>query len=435
MNNQLFIDMPSKYKHDKSFFLQGSNPVLMNKFFDYIDTNLKNIKSIKLAWYLFNNPNLLSRLVSYAKIGIIVEVISIPLDGYDSLNSANIINYPDEKNYGNFTKKELAEKVYDKCISISNELKNFEFYIFPHMYIRSNRVKKFSRGSLPYSLHLKSFIIEFNDGNGTIGLTSSNFATRDEIKDNILFLMDHSYCDFEVSNHFFKSLRQNSIEIRKFNQIKSSINFFKYPIAIFNSPKVKAHTVFTSPFYKDSLSSVNIQLSDLLKLAKNRIYICAQHIAMYERKQKGEIVPEFLDEVFRASQKGIKINFLSQTYVDPKGNSNGQRAPGNKSSFKTIMRKISSLSNASYYVNPTVHTKFIVIDDWAVITTCNFTPTEFIYLSNVKISKFDNFDNLEYEGIFSEVGQFIFVHDSNIANYLVDSFHNVANRNNTYKAK
>ena len=80
MNNQLFIDMPSKYKHDKSFFLQGSNPVLMNKFFDYIDTNLKNIKSIKLAWYLFNNPILLSRLVSYAKIGIIVEVISIPLD-------------------------------------------------------------------------------------------------------------------------------------------------------------------------------------------------------------------------------------------------------------------------------------------------------------------------------------------------------------------
>lgn len=34
MNNQLFINMLSNYENDKSFFLQGSNPELMNKLFE-----------------------------------------------------------------------------------------------------------------------------------------------------------------------------------------------------------------------------------------------------------------------------------------------------------------------------------------------------------------------------------------------------------------
>ena len=51
----------------------------------------------------------------------------------------------------------------------------------------------------------------------------------------------------------------------------------------------------------------------------------------------------------------------------------------------------------------------LIIDDITIITTANFTPTQFIYLPNVDIPEYN------YSGIHSEVGAYFVASDSILA--------------------
>ena len=82
----------------------------------------------------------------------------------------------------------MAEAIYNRIKSSRNS--NFNLFIFPHMYIRSPRVRPFSRGDMPYSLHAKSIFIKYKNGGGAVGLTSSNLATRDMVKDEMMLLVE-----------------------------------------------------------------------------------------------------------------------------------------------------------------------------------------------------------------------------------------------------
>ncbi|MDP5061599.1 MAG: hypothetical protein NWP64_06735, partial [Maribacter sp.] len=67
----------------------------------------------------------------------------------------------------------------------------------------------------------------------------------------------------------------------------------------------------------------------------------------------------------------------------------------------------------SYFVNEHLHSKFIIIDDMLIYCSYNFTPTQFIFLDKVNISKFKNMPDVSYEGIHCEVGMHLVIKDLN----------------------
>ena len=139
-----FFDEPDNYKNRFDFYEQGGSPVLLQKFIDTIEELKNDIEEINISWYLYNNQHLHDYLKEVAAGGIILNVITIPLEGYDH-NKPKILKnlVTGEKSDKSVTKYNLARKIYGEMYrSISHE--NFNLYIFPHLYVRSARVKKFS---------------------------------------------------------------------------------------------------------------------------------------------------------------------------------------------------------------------------------------------------------------------------------------------------
>lgn len=137
----------------------------------------------------------------------------------------------------------------------------------------------------------------------------------------------------------------------------------------------------------------------------------------------------------RATNRGVKINFLSQTFVSSTGDNCGQRKPRNTYGFKKFIKLVENNSNTSYFVNRNFHSKFLIIDDWIVLTSCNITPTEFIYIGNVDIPKFDHIPGISYRGIFSEVGQFMILKSDSGKKLLIQNFRDIISSEDTYKHK
>lgn len=425
-----FTDGPDNYDNPSVFTDQGSNPTISDKLFTFIDDNIDKIESIRLAMYLFNNAYLLDKIENYIARGINVDIVSIPIEGYDASYPRSIIDHENGTELGKYTKQDLAQDVYRECSDLASSNDYFSMYVFPHMYIRSERVKPFSRGNLPYSLHIKSIVINYKDGSGAYGLTSSNLAVRDETKDNILLLVDEDTENIKVANEFFDNLINNSIYLPQFDENK---NYFEYEVKQSESHFKGPHTLFIAPFYKESPHIARDFLIDLISEAKHHIFVCAQHVAAYNYYEDGKRVPGVMDAVIKAAERGVEVSILSQTFVDSRGYSHGQRRPANIRAFQDMMSKIENTPNIKYYSNPTVHSKFIIVDDRTVVTTCNFTPTEFIYLPDVNIRQFDNIPGLTYKGIFSEVGQYIYLKNDELANRFISIFKNITNRSSTYR--
>ena len=426
----LFADGPDNYDKPSTFTNRGSNPVISDKLFDFIDSNIDKIRSIRLAMYLFNNAYLLDKLKGYAAKGIHIDIVSIPIGGYDASHPRTVVDYENGAELGSFTKQDLAEDVYQKCAYLTANYTNFLMYIFPHMYIRSERVKPFSRGNLPYSLHIKSIVINYKDGSGACGLTSSNLAVRDDVRDNVMLLIDDDVESVKIANQFINDLIRNSIYLSVFDE---NSEYFKYEIVQSEARFKGARTLFIAPFYKESPHVARDFLIDLISQAERRIYVCAQHVAAYNYYEDGKRVPGLMDAVIKAAERGVEVSILSQTFVDSRGYSHGQSRPANTRAFQDMMAKIERTPNIKYYSSRAVHSKFIVVDDKTVVTTCNLTPTEFIYLPDVNIERFDNIPDLKYRGVFSEVGQYIYLKSDELANRLIGIFKNTVNRSSTYK--
>jgi phosphatidylserine/phosphatidylglycerophosphate/cardiolipin synthase-like enzyme len=429
MNIYLHSDGPSKYDNSHAYYYQGSNPRLLEELLAFIDNRIEKIRGIHLCMYLFNNPLLFEKLMNYARQGIEITVVSIPLEGYDSKHPLPLVDYYNPTaQHGRETKYSLAEKIYQQCIEAS-KIQNFNMYIFPHIFIRSSKVRPFSRGTLPYSLHTKSIVIDY-DQSGCIGLTSSNLATRDEIKDQVLVLKEDGEADYYVGKKFFHDLITNSIRIEKFD---NSLSYYDYNITLAEAPNRPSYSLFVAPFYENSPHRAADYLSKLINNAKARVYFCAQHISAYQYYEGTNKRPGILEYALNTASRGVPVLFLSQTFVDGNGDSHGQRRPANISSFSGFIKRVELMKSCHYWSNEAVHSKFIIVDDTAVITTCNFTPTEFIYLPNVNIEHFDNIPGMKYKGIFSEVGQFLVIKSHDVCEALIAHFNEICNRSNTYR--
>lgn len=134
----------SRHSRDRRFYNYGSSKELLHSFFDFIDAERGNIVEINLCLYLYNNEILHNKMKELAEEGVSVNVISIPLEGYDSSNPQDIREpISNTVKYHGETKYSLAEKVYNDIISFNNS--RYSLYVFGHTYVRSRKMRNFAR--------------------------------------------------------------------------------------------------------------------------------------------------------------------------------------------------------------------------------------------------------------------------------------------------
>ena len=388
----------------------GSSPKLLQNLCEWLKSYKKQILSVDIAWYLFNNAYFFSVLEDLLKYDCKINIYSIPLEGYDATKPMKIFSHSSNECIGDFTKFDLANKIYHRIQQITNP--NLKLYIMPHMYIRSASVNPFSRGSMPYSLHLKSFMVQFKDGNVYAGLSSSNFAVRDASKIELACALLLGERDKNATIDFYNGLRENSIEINKFNE---NTDYTHYKIA--KRRKIRSsQTRYIAPFYENSAIDFENDLIRLIKNAQHRIIIAAQHVCAYDYTYLERYASEsnsdkvirksgILTYILQKASEGINVTVLSQTYADNEERPK-VRKPQNVNAFIKFAEAAKKIKNCHYYVNSDLHAKYIIIDNIAILTTCNFTPTQFIYLPNVNILKFKKIPDLTYSGIFCEFGAY-----------------------------
>lgn len=341
---------------------------------------------------------------------------------YDNDRKASVFDRDTGKLIGAFTKYDFAKGLYKSIQEM--HLDNFEFRIVPHMYLRSKRVRPFSRGNMPYSLHCKTFFAEFHSGKCFAGITSSNLALRDAVKAEMACIIPLLSDDIIAAKDFFQGLYENSFDINSFDE-KQDYSHFK--IKMRSQPNA-SRLMYTAPFYRNSPIIFENQIKDIISKANGKIAICAQHVSSYkysvdgsfcDMKTPGSIEKRgFLDDVLRKAKTGTKTFFISQTYADSKG-SHGCRRPENTKGFIDFVEN-AKLNSCRYCVNENIHSKYIVTDNTALITTSNFTPTQFIYLQNVDIPSFDNIPGYSYSGIFCEFGAYYITEEESVVKELQD---------------
>ncbi len=445
--NEIYLDSVHDYDEENrfAFYAQGANPRILEKLRNYVDARKSEIKRIRVCMYLYNNRALSDYLLSLALDGIIVDVISIPLEGYDDNQAKHLLDYYTQiTGEQSFTKYNLAQSVYNRMIDVSRECDNLHFYIFPHMYVRSSHMRSFSRGALPYSLHIKSMLFEYNNGAGAVALTSSNLSCRDLTKDELFFTIENNSNALNSARIFYDDLVENSIPASDFDE---DGDWMHYDITIKDNPIVGVNT-YIAPFYRNSPIKVREKIKELIRNAKKEIYISAEHLAT-------ESENDIIGCVFTDRRKAVRVNCLSQVFFcddmngfikegsggresyyfqNPNNNQRYEiRTPSNVKAFSNMTRNVDNDRNVSYCVNADVHAKYMVIDDVAVISTCNFTPTSFTYISEVDIPLFDNIPETSYHGTYSEVGQIIIIRDAQICTALKNNFANICAQSNTYR--
>ncbi|MDF4221096.1 phospholipase D-like domain-containing protein [Maribacter sp. M208] len=439
-----FFDEPENYKNRFDFYEEGGSPLLLKKFKETIEEQKNDIEEINISWYLYNNQHLHDYLKEVAATGITVNVITIPLEGYDHSKPKIIKSIVTGKKLNKrYTKYNLARIIYGEMYR-STLHQNFNLYIFPHLYVRSARVKKFSRGSLPYSLHIKSAYIKKKNGY-LILLSSCNLAVRDLVKNESMIIVEDEPNYEEYIKTFYKNLIRNSINIKNY---KSSLDTTcnTYEKLAFNF----SDSIFiTAPFYDNSANLLEKTISQYIISAKKRIIVCAQHLAAFNYGvnakyhstiNKSDTRKGMLGEIITMANKGVKVTCLSQTF-SPLSKDEKQlhetkyRTPVNTRNFQHFFSQIIKTENAEYFVNENIHSKFIIIDNTLIYCSYNFTPTQFIFLDNVNITKFKNMPNLNYSGIHCEVGMHLVIKDQITVKAFENNVANIKRKKETIQAK
>lgn len=424
---QILLDF--EYGNSRVYNNLGSSPITTVRLCEWLKNNINNIASIKLAMYLFNNSYLFETLKELANTSCIVDVYSIPLEGYDDDRPIDIKDHITGVSLGRSTKYDLAEAIYSE--TVNQPIQNLTLHIFPHMYLRSKKVRAFSRGNMPYSLHCKTCLIKFNDGTYYVGLTSSNMAVRDAQKIELFHLSTIEGAEIISAEDFFTGLQENSININMFDP---DADYNHYEITMRPAPPI-SRILYTAPFYENSAQLFEERIIQMINRATTRIVVAAQHVCAYDysyfiNNTIKQNKPGFLNSVLEKARHGVPTTILSQTYADTHG-THGCRTPENQTAFINFTTAAKNTNNCHYYVNANLHAKYIIIDNIVITTTCNFTPTQFIYIPNVDIPEFDNIPNTSYSGIFCEVGAYFVYQQEHLANTLLQKTNEIIGLDST----
>lgn len=438
-------DSPLLYGTPNSYFYQGASPKLLDDLLGYIAANKGNIASVSIASYLFNNEVLHNRLKELAQGGMIIRVVSIPLEGYDERYPKEILDLRQNQNAYDgraMTKEDAAILVYNDFIN--NPVDCYNLYIFPHMYARSAYMKSFARGRLPYSLHMKSIFIEFSNGTGAIATTSSNLAVRDLCKEEILVINEIDQDETVKASVFFDLLFEHSIPVANFD---SAADWFHYEFPVVEAPPTTQNE-YIAPFYENSADLAEGRIKYVINNAKKRVYVCAQHVCAYNytipRQFKhghgsGQEGREgILGALLKNKAKGLDVRILSQTFVNTEASDSARkshgkpfREPVNTKSFSSFIQAYKRSGMGTYRVNDDIHSKFIIVDDSVIVTTFNYTPTQFMYLKHVNIPQFNYVPGASYSGVFCEIGHYIKITDPEAIASIVAYFEELESRDST----
>lgn len=421
-----FFTNSSGQEEKRVAFEDGNAPEFIEELESFILEKRNEIKKIYISLYLFNNKTLyhfLKRIVENCEIE--VNIISIPLDGYDNEKEVNV-----KYTHGKSTKYMHAENLYKEIEN--NPLYGLNFYIFPHVYIRSSKVKKFSRGKMPCSLHIKSMYLDCGSNGYTI-LSTSNLAVCDYSKDDYMAILSTTEEDSENAKMFYKTLIENCIHSNQPTKVNSE---YTYPLKINPCLQKSANNAYIAPFLMNSPLKFEEDLKSMIKSAEERIVICGQHVSAFSYKINNKFSNDSQSDTEFKTQKGflstlfeinenIDINVMSQTYAEKNRNLSVVR-PANPENFENFIEHFKNLKNKQYFVKSGLHAKFIVVDNKVLLSTANFTATQFMYLPYVNIEHFENIPDVSYKGIFSEVGQYIIIEDMDFANKMVEWFANLS---------
>ena len=102
----------------------------------------------------------------------------------------------------------------------------------------------------------------------------------------------------------------------------------------------------------------------------------------------------------------------------------GCREPQNKDAFVHFV-EAARRAGCTYYTNDRIHSKFIIIDDITIVTTANFTPTQFIYLPDVNIPEY------KYSGMHCEVGAYFVINNKELADKMVAHYSSLLEESET----
>ncbi len=437
-----FFDGPDNYQGKFNFYTQGSSPKLLQNLMSVIEANIDELIEINLCWYLFNNKILHEFLKKASLRGIKVNIVTIPLQGYDTSNPKQLTDLEAQSKLDQpVTKYDLAKEIFEEMLK-SECYPNYNIYFFPHLYVRSRRVKKFSRGKLPYSMHLKAAYLKKKNG-FIIALSSSNLAVRDLVKYESMVVVEDEPKYQENASKFFADIIHNSIHIKKYHaKFDMACNTYSFIKSANHS-----NSFFTAPFYFDSANILEEMIINLINTAQNRIIICAQHLAAFNYefntayhslKTKNKQRRGILGIVIEMAQKGVKTTCFSQTFSPPQDKAQkfkgvNFRRPANTKNFQQFYSELSKLSNTDYYVNQNIHSKYMIIDHTLIYCTYNFTPTQFIFLDKVNIKKFVEMPDLSYQGVHCEVSGHLVIKDNNLIHSFIENLTSICNSPETIK--
>jgi len=434
-----YFDTPTNYPNKFGFYDVGSSPFLLQQLLDFLKEDEDTIEEIKIGLYLFNNEILNTRLIELAIRGVKIDIITIPIEGYDAEKPKEIIDIKTGEVIACGSKYDFAKKIFEAYYK--KEIPNSTLYFFPHMYLRSEKVKNFSRGEMPYSLHLKSFLIKHKNKPGIIGISSSNFAVRDLVKEENLLIIKNEADYFNPAYSFFNTLIENSLPIYDFNFKKDYTN---YEIKLAAQP-VSTRINFIAPFYFDSAFKAEEEIFNLISSATSSIKIVAQHICPVAYSFNGNFHSAFenkiinkdglLKTLIEKANNGVKVEFISQTFASSENDTMQFRTPVNKKAFIDFYDAIKNIPNIAYAVNENVHSKYIIADEKVFVSSFNYTPTQFIYLDNVDIPTFKNNPGKSYKGIHCETGQYCIIHNIETVKMYENNFNNLLAKKDTVVVK
>ena len=370
--------------------IEGSCPELL---FDLID-ELKDAKRIDIATYLFNNPIYLDFLIKKAKDGTIINITTLPISGYND-KPKKVDGLPEKT-----SAKEMARNAFEQIARI----KNISLRFFPHQYVWYGAL--YAGGGASYSFHVKAINAFFNNGKQKSILSSGNFLSTDPYHSDNIIVFENIKRYNTVFDKFLFDLKDRSISTKNFN--KKYLKYSDEFLISFNGKekrlekKYHKNCFFSAPFYLiDGIGSNHYagnRIIELINGAKNRVWICAQHfhdIISFD-KERATIIKA----LYEKSHATIEYRFLKQ--VPHSSLADKRRAGIAETLFKYVLK-------AEQRYNRLTHDKFIIIDNTLIVSTANYTSTQFAFgkrkmdFVNDKKEKFRKIDN------FSEVNGFAII--------------------------
>jgi len=225
--------------------------------------------------------------------------------------------------------------------------------------------------------------------------------------DNLLVLAGINYYS-RAFRKFFKDLENYSIPFtrfkRAFPKYKDEFLYSFGHKGVCNSQALYKNCFFTAPFYHYGKFGSNHYASqrviDLIKNAKKRIWVCAQHF--HDLASFDPNATTIIGGIYRKYLSKHKVEFRFLKQVPHSSLADKRRAAIAETLFQYVMK-------AEQRYNRLAHDKFMIIDDTLLVSTANYTSTqfafgqikmEFVVRKNKKIAKMDN---------FSEVNGFVIV--------------------------